>query len=261
MLGLKRSITEGRIYVPNNKKIKEEILKKNHDLVDVGHPRQHRMVELLKRTYWWPGLKEDIKRYVQGCFKCQQNKVQYQKKARELHPLEIPQGLWQKISIDIIGPLPKSNGMNVIVIIVDQFMKMIHLKTTTTNISSEGIVKIYRDNIWKLYRISRKILSDRGLQFASKFMEEFTKVLGTKRQLSTAYHLQTDGQTERINQEIGTFLRHYMNYQQDDWTNWLVTVEFQYNDKKHAAIGKTPFELNFGRHPWKGNLMVKTDIS
>jgi len=83
---------------------------------------------------------------------------------------------------------------------------MIHLKATTANISSEGIVKIYRDDIWKLHGIPRKILSNRGPQFASKFMEEFTKVLGTKRQLSTAYHSQTDGQTERINQEIGTFL-------------------------------------------------------
>ncbi len=83
---------------------------------------------------------------------------------------------------------------------------MIQLKATTTNISSEEIAKIYRDNIWKLHGIPRKILSDRGLQFASKFMEELTKVLGTKRQLSTAYHFQTDGQTERINQEIGMFL-------------------------------------------------------
>ena len=184
---------EGRIYVPNNKKIKEEILKENHDSVDVGHPGQHRMVELLKRTYWWPGLKEDVKRYVQGCFKCQQNKVQHQRKAGELHPLEIPQGLWQEISIDIIGPLPKSNRMDVIVVIVDRFTKMICLKATTTNISSEGIAKIYRDDIWKLYGIPRKILSDREPQFASKFMEEFTKALGTKRQLSTAYHPQTDG--------------------------------------------------------------------
>jgi len=87
-------------------------------------------------------------------------------------------------------------------------------------------------------------------------MEEFTKVLGTKRKLSIAYHPQIDGQTERINQEIGTFLQHYVNYQQDDWTDWLATVEFSYNDKKHAATGKTPFELNFGRHPWKGDLMV-----
>jgi len=110
---------EGRIYIPNNKKIKKEILKENHDSVDVGHLGQHRMLELLKRTYWWLGLKKDVKRYVQGCFKCQQNKVQHQRKAGELHPLKISQGPWQEISIDIIGPSPKSNRMDTIVIIVD----------------------------------------------------------------------------------------------------------------------------------------------
>ena len=91
-------------------------------------------------------------------------------------------------------------------------------------------------------------------------MEEFTKVLGTKRKLSMAYHPQTDRQMERINQEIGTFLRHYVNYQQDNWTDWLATAEFSYNDKKHAATGKTPFELNFGRHSWKGDLMVQMGL-
>jgi len=139
------------------------------------------MLELLKRTYWWPRLKEDIKRYVQGCFKCQQSKVQHQRKAGELHPLEISQDPWQEISIDIIGPLPKSNGMDVIVVIVDQFTKIIRLKAAMTNVSSEVIAKIYSDNIWKLHRIPRKILSDRGPQFTSKFIEEFTKALGTKR--------------------------------------------------------------------------------
>ena len=197
---------EGRIYVPNNKKIQEEILKENYDSVDIGHPEQYRMLELLKRTYWWPGLKENIKRYVQGCFKCQQNKIQHQKKAGELHPLEISQGPWQEISIDIIRPLLKSNGMDTIVVIIDQFTKMIRLKATTTNISLEGIAKIYRDNIWKLHVVPRKILSNRRLQFALKFMKEFTKALETKRQLLMAYHLQTDSQTEIINQEIGTFL-------------------------------------------------------
>ena len=83
---------EGRVYVPNNRKIKEEILKKNHNLADVGHLEQHRMLELIKRTYWWPGLKEDIKKYIQECFKYQQNKVQHQRKAGELHPLKIPKG-------------------------------------------------------------------------------------------------------------------------------------------------------------------------
>ena len=106
--------------------------------------------------------------------------------------------------------------MDAIVVIVDQFTKMIQLKVTIMNISSKGIAKIYRDNIWKLHKVPRKILSDQELQFALKFIEEFTKALGTKRQLSIAYHPQTDSRMERTNQEIETFLQHYMNYQQDN---------------------------------------------
>jgi len=150
--------------------------------------------------------------------------------------------------------------MNAIVVIVDQFTKMIQLKATTISISSEGIAKIYRDDIWKLHGIPRKILNDQGPQFASRFIEELTKVLGTTRQLSMAYHPQTNGQTERINQEIGTFLWYYVNYQQDNWTEWIAAVEFQYNDKRHAATERTLFELNFGRHLWKGDLIVQSEI-
>jgi len=175
--------------------------------------------------------------------------VQHQKRAGELHPLEIPEGPWQDISIDMIGPLPRSNEMDAILVIVDRFTKMIRLKVTTTNISSEGVAKIYRDEIWKIHGIPKMILSDCSPQFASKFMKDLTRVLGTKRKLSTAYHPQTNRQIERINQEIGTFLQHYVNYQQDDWTEWLAIAEFAYNDKKHVTMGKTPFELNFGRHP------------
>ena len=174
------------------------------------------MLELIKQNYWWPELKEDVKKYVQGCFKCQQNKVQHHKKSGELHQLEIPQGPWQKINIDIIWPLPWSNGMDVIVVIINQFINMIQLKVTTMSILSEGIAKIYKDDIWKLHGVLRKIWSDWGPQFALKFMEEFMRALGTTKQLSMAYHPQTDGQMERINQEIGTFLWHYINYQQDN---------------------------------------------
>jgi len=136
-----------RIYMPNNQKIKEKILQENHDPVDIEHPRQQQMVELIKRNYWWPKIKNNIKKYIQGCFKCQQNKVQYMKKAEKLHPLETPEGLWQEISINIIGPLLKSNKKDTIVVIVNQFTKMVQLKTTTTNVSLEEIVKIYHNEI------------------------------------------------------------------------------------------------------------------
>ena len=118
------------------------------------------------------------------------------KKVEELHSLKIPEGPWKEISINIIGPLPKSNEKDVIVVIVDQFTKMIWLKATMINVSSEKIAKIYQDEIWKLHRIPRAILSDRGPQFASRFMEDLMKVLGTKQMPLTAYHPQIDGQTE-----------------------------------------------------------------
>jgi len=93
--------------------------------VDVGYLGQQRMLELIKQNYWWLELKKDIKKYIQGCFKCQQNKVQYQKRSEELHLLEIPQKPWQEISINIIEPLPRSNGIDAIMVIIDQFTKMI----------------------------------------------------------------------------------------------------------------------------------------
>jgi len=131
--------------------------------------------------------------------------------------LAILQRSWQEISIDIVGPLPKSNKKDAILVMVDWFTKMIRSKTTMTSVSLEEIAKIYIDEIWKLHGIP-KILSDREPQFISRFMEEFMKALEITRQLSTAYHLQTDRQMKRINQKVRIFLQHYVNYQQDDWT-------------------------------------------
>ena len=148
--------------------------------------------------------------------------------------------------------------MDIIVVIVDWFTKIIWLRATTMSISSEEIVKIYKDNIWKLHGIPKKILSDWEPQFILSFIKKFTKALETKKQLLIAYHSQTDSQTKRINQEIGTFLWHYVNYQQDNWTDWLAAIE--YNNKKHIATEKTLFELNVGRHLWKGDLVVQIKI-
>ena len=182
------------------------------------------------------------------------------KKAALLYPLPTPKTLWEEISIDIIGPLPRSEDKDAILVVVDRFSKMIRLMATTTSISSSKVARIYWDDIWKIHSIPKKIISDRGLQFASTFIGELCKALEIKRAMSTAYHLQTDGQTERINQEVKVLLRHYINYRQDDWTKWLATAEFQYNDKEHAATGHSPFYVNYGRHPWKGNLTVETEI-
>jgi transposase InsO family protein len=96
------------------------------------------------------------------------------------------------------------------------------------------------------------IISDRGSQFNSGFMKELCRLLGIKQNISTAFHPQTDGQMERTNQEIEQYLRTYINWHQDDWQEWVPIMEFAYNDRKHTAMGYTPFYIKYGRHPYKG---------
>jgi len=145
------------------------------------------------------------------------------KKAASLHSLSTPKTPWEEISIDVIGPLPRSEDKDAILVVVDRFSKMIRLIPMTTSIFSSEVARIYRDDIWKMHGIPKKIISNRGPQFALTFMRELCKALGIKREMSTAYHPQTDGQMERINQEVEVFLRHYINYKQDDcvmtWQN------------------------------------------
>jgi hypothetical protein len=112
----------------------------------------------------------------------------------------------------MIGPLPKSEDQDAIIVIVDRFSKMIHLIPTTTSLLSLGLAEIYKKEIWRIHGILRRIISDRGPQFALKFMKELCNALGIERNLSMAYHPQMDGQTERINQEIETYLRSFINY-------------------------------------------------
>ena len=132
-----------RIYIPNNQRIQEQILQENYNPADIGYLEQQCMLELIKKNYQWLEIKSNIKKYVQECTKCQQNKIQHIKKARELHPLETPEELWQEISIDITRPLSRSKDKDIIIVIVDQFTKIIRLKAIITAVSSEDITKIY----------------------------------------------------------------------------------------------------------------------
>ena len=125
---------------------------------------------------------------------------------------------------------------------------------TTTELTAGGLAELYRDHVWRYHGIPKKMTSDQGPQFAASLMKSLFKMLGVEQNLSTAYHPQTDGQVERSHQETETFLRHYVNHLQDDWSEWLAIAEFQYNDKEHSATKATPFFLNYGRHPWKGEL-------
>ena len=115
---------------------------------------------------------------------------------------------------------------------------MAHFIATTEKTSAEGLAKLFQDHVWKLHRLPESIISDRGVQFAAGMMKEVNNLLGIQTKLSTAYHPQTDGQTERINQELEQYLRVFIDHRQEQWLDWLGTAEFAYNNKIHAAIKK-----------------------
>jgi hypothetical protein len=149
----------------------------------------------------------------------------------------------------MIGPLPQSNGYDAILVVVDRLTKMVVTMPTNTTLTAEGTAELFRDHVFKRFGIPKKVISDRGTQFVSKFMTALYKMLDVEMNPSTAYHPQTDGQTERENAEIEKYLRAWINTTQDDWAEWLAIAEFAINNRTSAATQVSPFMLNYGRNP------------
>ena len=238
-----------RVYVPVDMTLHGSIIEIHHSW---GHPGIHKTTELITQNYWWPGLQKDVQKYVQGCRTCQTVKPDRQAKNAPLHPNEIPERPWQTVSMDMMGPLPDSKGFNMILVIVDCLTKKSFFLPTHSTITSKGIATLYRDRVFVEHGIPEKVISDRGSQFVSKFMKELFEILKIKGNPSTAYHPQTDGQTERVNQEVKEFLTMFVNDRQDDWSEWLAVAQFCHNDREHSATKYSPFFLNYGYHPRKG---------
>ena len=135
----------------------------------------------------------------------------------KLRPNQILERPWQYISVDFITKLPMSKGHDSILVVCDRFSKMSHFVATIAKTMAEGLVRLFRDYVWKLHRLPESVISDRGLQFAVGLTRELNKMLGIETKLSTAYHPQTDGQTERTNQELEQYLRIYVNHRQNNW--------------------------------------------
>jgi len=160
------------------------------------------MVELVTRNHWWPGIMKEVKRYVEGCDQCQRIKNRAEILAGKLWPNQIPEKLWQHISVDFITKLPVSKGHDSILVVCDRFLKMSYFVATTKKTMAEGLARLFRDNVWKLHGLPESVISDRGLQFAAGMTRELNKMLGIETKLSMAYHPEIDGQTERTNQEL-----------------------------------------------------------
>jgi len=167
-------------------------------------------------------------------------------------PNSIPEKPWMHILADFITKLPLAQGYDSILVVVDQLTKMIHFIPTTKKTSAEGLAKLFRDNIWKLHGLPESIISDRGPQFMAGLMRELNRMLGIESKLSTAFHPQTDGQTERVNQELEQYLRMFIDYRQEQWPDWLGTAEFAYNNKTYSSTKMSPFKANYRQDPRMG---------
>jgi RNase H-like domain found in reverse transcriptase/Integrase zinc binding domain/Chromo (CHRromatin Organisation MOdifier) domain/Integrase core domain len=245
-------IEDGKIFVPNSPELQGEIIRHHHDSVIAGHPGIDRTLEAIQRSFIWPRMRQTVAEYVQACQECQRVKIDRTARRAPLNPHDVPPRPWHTITIDMIGPLPSSNGFDAILVIVDRFSKRMILEPVTTKLTAQGVANIYVKRVFANWGLPEKVISDRGSTFVSKFMVELYAFLKIEKNASTAYHPITDGQTERMNQEIETYLRFYANHDQSNWSQYLPLAEFTYNDHRSSSTGFSPFYLTNGRHPTKG---------
>ena len=237
------------IYVPQDDSIRLELLRQHHDSPLAGHYGYAKTLELLSRNYYYPGMYNHVKSYVTTCDACALGKAPRHLQHGELSPLPVPSGPWKSISCDFVVDLPLSNGYDSLLVFVDRFTKMIHLVPCLKTTDAPGFARMYLDHVVRLHGIQDSLVSDRGSIFTSHFWSSLSNMMNMKQKLSTAYHPQTDGQTERMNQTIEQYLRIFCNYLQDNWSSLLSLAEFSYNNAHQPSINCSPFYANYGYNP------------
>ena len=206
---------------------------------------------MAKRDYWWPNLKQDIEQYIKGCAACQANKINTHPLKPTIIPIMPSEGLpFQTVAMDFITKLPKSGKYDTILTIMDHdCTKAAIFIPCQETITAEGVATLYLRWVYLRYGILAKVITDRDTRFTSKFAKGLCNVLQIKQNISTAYHPQTDGQSERTNQFLETYLCFYCEEKQGDWHKWLPFAEFTHNQWLNATTQKTPFELIMGYTP------------
>jgi Chromo (CHRromatin Organisation MOdifier) domain/Integrase core domain len=189
-----------------------------------------------------------VNKYVTGCDTCQRYKPARHPRTT-LQPHDVPDGPWQTIGVDLVTGLPRVAGYDAIAVYIDHYSKQVHIVPTTSEVDVEGIADIHYREIFRLHGIPTKIVSDRGPQFAARLMNALYHKLGITHALTTAYHPQSNGQTERANQEVERHLRLFTDSRHDDWVTHLPTAEFVLNSHMHSAHQMALFEVMYGYRP------------
>lgn len=225
-----------------------DILREAHRTPYTIHPGETKMYTDLKQSFWWKRMKVDIAKYVSACGVCQQVKAEHKRPASLLRPLEIPEWKWEHITMDFVIGLPRSpRGKDAIWVVVDRLTKSAHFIPVRTTNTAHDLAPLYIKEVVRLHGVPKSIVSDRDSKFVSMLWQSLQRAMGTKISLSTAFHPQTDGQSERTIQTLEDMLRACVLSWKGNWEDHLALVEFAYNNSYQASIKMAPFEALYGR--------------
>lgn len=241
------------LYVPNDSAVKTQVLRMHHDDPLAGHFGRDKTVALISRKYYWPTLYNDVSEYIDTCDICQRSKARRHRPYGEMAALPQPQGPWEQLTMDFITDLPPSRRGNdiydAVLVVVDRYTKMSLYLPCTKRCTSADLATLILDQVIARFGVPKGIVTDRGSVFTSEYWSELCFEAKVKRRLSTAFHPQTDGQTERQNQTLEQYLRCYCCDKQDQWAAWLPLAEFAYNNSVHPTLRMSPFFALYGYNP------------
>ncbi|KAM9412399.1 uncharacterized protein ACWYII_026600 [Salvelinus alpinus] len=236
-----------RLFVP--KAARSQVLLWGHSSRLTCHPGVGRTLEFIQRKFWWPTIKEDVATFVKACSVCCQGKSSHLRPQGLLHPLSIPHRPWSHISLDFITGLPPSHGNTTILVIIDRFSKAARFVPLTKLPSAKETAELVINHVFRVFGIPQDMVSDRGPQFASRFWKAFCQLIGATASLSSGYHPESNGQTERMNQELETTLRCMVSNNPSTWSSFIVWAEYAHNTLCSSSTGMSPHECQFGYAP------------
>ena len=243
-------LLNGKVWVPANAQLRKDLIVEHHCTPYSGHFGEKRTLENMKKLFHWPGMARDVRQYCMDCDSCQRNKSSTLKPVGKLQPLPIPTRKWESIGMDFITQLPcTDSGYDCILVVIDRLSKLTHLVPLTCTATAADVAELFVDCVVKHHGLPTSIVTDRDSKFTSMFWQTVLQIWGVKSAMSTAFHPQTDGQTERVNRVLEEYLRHFVSPRHTDWDKYLPCAEFALNDSYQASIGMTPFYMTYGQHP------------